>query len=93
MPSEEVATYRIVSILGKGSYGTCYKVSKKQTDETYVMKAVAIHGLSNTERSEAFREAQLLQSISHDNVVAYIESWDDDNYLYVIMQYCRDGDL
>ena len=94
MPSAEAeATYRIISILGKGSYGTCYKVSKKQTNEVYVMKAVAIHGLSSAERSEAFREAQLLQSVSHDNVVAYIESWDDENYLYVIMEYCRDGDL
>lgn len=49
------------------------------------MKAVAIHGLSEKDRSEAFREAQLLQSVQHDNVVAYIESWNDENYLYVVM--------
>lgn len=60
MPTDEEATYQISGLLGKGSYGTCYKVIKKATNEEYVMKAVAIHGLPEKDRSEAFREAQLL---------------------------------
>ena len=40
------------------------------------------------------REAQLLSSLQHPNIVAYIESFRSrDRHLNIVMAFCEGGDL
>ncbi|KAM6439481.1 serine/threonine-protein kinase Nek3 [Rhynochetos jubatus] len=39
------------------------------------------------------KEAILLAKMKHPNIVAYKESFEADGHLYIVMEYCDDGDL
>jgi NIMA (never in mitosis gene a)-related kinase len=42
----------------------------------------------------AEREAKLLSTLKHPNIVAYHESFrSNDNFLNIVMAYCEGGDL
>ncbi|XP_062432616.1 serine/threonine-protein kinase Nek3 isoform X3 [Rhea pennata] len=47
--------------------------------------------LSGAENSR--KEAILLAKMKHPNIVAYKESFEADGHLYIVMEYCDDGDL
>lgn len=38
-------------------------------------------------------EVDLLKKVDHANIVKYFETYDDDRYLYLIMELCTGGEL
>lgn len=57
------------------------------------MKKVKMNMLKPKERENALNEVRLLASISTDNIVAYKEAFIEDSCLYVIMEFCDQGDI
>lgn len=57
------------------------------------MKRMLLSTLNGKERNAAFQEAQLLQQLSHPNIVAYVDTLASKTKLYLFMQYCDSGDL
>lgn len=47
-------------MLGEGTYGKCYLVRHRSTDEILVLKQIEIMGMAQSEIDEAVREAQIL---------------------------------
>lgn len=95
--------YKQIKVLGRGSYGEVWLVSplessvgSKSKPRRCVLKRVRI-GRSNNEKNElaaAEREAQLLSSLKHPNIVSYIESFRSRDYhLNIVMAFCEGGDL
>ena len=88
-----IKDYIIKSRLGIGSYGTVYKVCKKNTNKIYVIKQVSLLGLGEKEIMEYKSEAKLLSSIKSNYVVKYFYSFIDNHNLNILMEYCDGGDL
>ena len=88
-----IRDYIIKERLGIGSYGTVYKVKKKNTNKYYVIKQISLLGLCEQQINEYKSEASLLSSIKSDYVVKYYDSFVEKNYLNIIMEYCDGGDL
>ena len=88
-----IKEYIIKQTLGKGSYGIVYKVQKKNTNEIYVIKEIPLKGLSEKEISEVRQEAKILSSINSDFVVKYYDSFEENNKINIVMEYCDEGDL
>jgi NIMA (never in mitosis gene a)-related kinase len=95
--------YKVIKTLGRGSYGEVWLVSPLESSvdsrsipRRCVLKRVSI-GRSNDEKNElatAEREAQLLSSLKHPNIGAYIESFlSRDRHLNIVMAFCEGGDL
>ncbi|CAM4915498.1 unnamed protein product [Rotaria socialis] len=95
--------YKVIKVLGRGSYGEVWLVSplesstgSKSKPRRCVLKRISI-GRSNNEKNElagAEREAQLLSSLRHPNIVSYIESFRSrDHHLNIVMAFCEGGDL
>ncbi|CAF4438458.1 unnamed protein product, partial [Adineta steineri] len=95
--------YKQIKVLGRGSYGEVWLVSplessigSKSKPRRCVLKRVSI-ARSNNEKNElaaAEREAQLLSSLKHPNIVSYIESFRSrDHHLNIVMAFCEGGDL
>lgn len=95
--------YKTIKVLGRGSYGEVWlvtplesSVGSKSKPRRCVLKRVSI-ARSNDEKNElaaAEREAQLLSSLKHPNIVAYIESFRSrDHHLNIVMAFCEGGDL
>lgn len=57
------------------------------------MKVVPLSGLSNKDIKAAFSEAMILRTIKHPHVVGYHDAWVENSHLYIVMDYCSEGDL
>ena len=85
--------YIIKERLGVGSYGTVYKVKKKNTNKIFVIKQISLLGLSEQQKNEYKLEARILSSIKSNYVVKYYDSFEEKNNLNIVMEYCDGGDL
>ena len=88
-----IKDYIIKSRLGIGSYGTVYKVSKKNNSKIYVIKQISLLGLTEKQINEYKSEAKLLSLIKSNYVVKYHDSFIENNNLNILMEYCDGGDL
>ena len=88
-----IKDYIIEERLGVGSYGTVYKVRKKNSNQLYVIKQISLLGLGDQQKNEYKLEASLLSSINSNYVVKYYTSFEETNNLNIVMEYCNGGDL
>mmetsp|Transcript_1929 Transcript_1929/g.4556 ORF Transcript_1929/g.4556 Transcript_1929/m.4556 type:complete len:517 (+) Transcript_1929:1319-2869(+) len=85
--------FKVLRFLGKGSYGSVYKVKRISDEKVYAVKETDVKAMSQTERQEAVNEIRLLASVSHPNIVEYNEAFLDGNKLCIVMEYATAGDL
>ena len=81
-----VSNFIILSEIGKGSFGSVYKVKRKIDNEIYAMKKVHLAYLSEKEIQNALNEIRILASINHQNIISYKEAFysDYDKSIYLI---------
>ncbi|CAF1132893.1 unnamed protein product, partial [Didymodactylos carnosus] len=90
--------YNFIKQIGKGSYGEVWLVQPLRSKQIkQVRKLIYLkqqNSAPQTELEAAEREAKLLSSLKHPNIVSYIESFRSvDNFLNIVMSYCEGGDL
>ena len=88
-----IKDYEIKERLGLGSFGVVYKVIKKSNNNIYVIKQIPLLGLSSQQINDVKLEARILSSVSSPYIVKYYESFEENNYLNIVMEYCDGGDL
>lgn len=91
----ELSDYEVLSVIGSGSFGTCYKVQRKKDNKVFVWKAVDYGDLSEEKKEFLVTEVNLLRSIRHPSVVRYYGYiiHKESTTLYVVMEFCANGDL
>jgi serine/threonine protein kinase len=85
--------FKIVKLLGKGTYGAVYKVIRKSDNEEYALKEVSLKALKKREREDAVNEVRVLASIKHRNILRYCEAFLEGSNLYIVTEYSKGGDL
>jgi serine/threonine protein kinase len=98
--------YERLRVLGRGSFGTALLVRKKrrgratgeplelsEDGQLRVIKEIDLSQLSTASRCEARTEAEVLQSLSHVNIVAHVETFLDADRLCIVMEFADGGDL
>eukprot|EP01060_Flectonema_neradi_P036139 TRINITY_DN6878_c3_g1_i1.p1 TRINITY_DN6878_c3_g1~~TRINITY_DN6878_c3_g1_i1.p1 ORF type:complete len:583 (+),score=119.95 TRINITY_DN6878_c3_g1_i1:47-1795(+) len=86
--------YKIQKKIGKGSYGSVFRVLDKEQNKEVVLKRIPLVDLSERERAQAKLEVQLMQRLIHPCLTYY---W--DSFLYngedmcIVMRFYRGGDL
>ncbi|NXG08269.1 NEK3 kinase, partial [Sakesphorus luctuosus] len=84
--------YKVLKVLGEGSFGRALLVHHRISDQKYAMKEIRLP-MSSSGVENSRKEAVLLAKMKHPNIVAYKESFEADGHLYIVMEYCDDGDL
>ncbi|XP_074715858.1 serine/threonine-protein kinase Nek3 isoform X3 [Strix uralensis] len=84
--------YKVLRVLGEGSFGRALLVYHRISDQKYAMKEIRLP-MSSSDVENSRKEAVLLAKMKHPNIVAYKESFEADGHLYIVMEYCDDGDL
>jgi len=92
--------YKIIRLLGIGSYGNAYEVIENNSEKR-CLKHIQI----NTNRDLIEREIDILKYVNADdsktkdgisthlNIVRYYHSYFDKDFGYIITEYCLNGDL
>ena len=57
------------------------------------MKVITKEGLDKTDLIYLNSEINILHKLDHPNVVKYYETYDDKNFLYLVMEYVKGTDL
>lgn len=95
MPSK-LHDYDVISVIGSGSCGTCFKVKNRETGEIFVWKSIDYNRVHNEGQAETIvTEINLLRDLRHPNIVRYYDHiiHEETKTLYIIMECCEGGDL
>ena len=85
-----ISNYDKIGLLGKGSYGSVYKVLKKATNQLRAMKIIPKDITKKT--TEIMNEINILKELDHPNVMKIFEFFEDENNFYLVEELC-DSDL
>ena len=85
--------YRIIKKIGQGAFGSAYEVLNINDNKKYVIKEIQIRDASQNEVNELLNEAYILSTINNENVVKYIESFQEQDNINIVMEYCEGKDL
>lgn len=85
--------YEQIKTLGQGAYGEAILAKRKDDGKLVVMKQVRLTKLKPADRAAAFQEATVLASLNHPFIVSYVDKFEENNCLYIVMEYADGGDL
>ncbi|XP_060548861.1 eukaryotic translation initiation factor 2-alpha kinase 1 isoform X1 [Pantherophis guttatus] len=73
--SRYVNEFDEISRLGKGGYGTVYKVRNKLDGQFYAIKKILIKKATKHDCMKVLREVKVLAQLQHPNIVGYHTAW------------------
>ena len=85
--------YKKTEELGKGAYGTVYKVLCHRDNNIYVLKKIPINHMKKLDIKDVVKEAKILRKVEHKNIIRSYAHFIEDDALNIIMEYAEKGDL
>ncbi len=79
--------YAVVGALGEGSQGTTLEAVDKRDGRLVAIKRFSVRGAKEWKDVElAEREARVLSTLSHEALPAFVETFEEDGALYLVME-------
>ena len=85
--------YKIIKKLGKGAYGTVWKVRNINTGLFRAMKKIKKMRNNMNKINEIVNEIEILKNLDHPNIVKIFEFFIEADGYYIITEYCDGGEL
>ena len=82
--------FELLRKLGKGSFGTVYKVKSKINNKIYAMKILNISDLKKKGEKcykSAINEASFLEGLSHPHIIKYYKNFTEGDNLYIMTEF------
>lgn len=90
----ESTSYKIISELGHGTFSTVFLAENVDTGEEFAVKAIPKSKIRTLEDQQRFqREIDTMAYIQHENLVRLHDFFSDDEFYYLVMDYCQGGEL
>ncbi|KYQ90455.1 putative protein serine/threonine kinase [Tieghemostelium lacteum] len=88
------ADFEILKVIGRGAFGEVSLVKQKATSSYYAMKRLKKSEMIKKEQAAHVRaERDVLATANTDWVVKLYNSFQDPDYLYLVMEYLPGGDM
>uniref|UniRef100_A0AAR2JUS9 non-specific serine/threonine protein kinase n=1 Tax=Pygocentrus nattereri TaxID=42514 RepID=A0AAR2JUS9_PYGNA len=86
--------YEVVKVIGRGAFGEVQLVRHKATSKVYAMKLLSKFEMIKRSDSAFFWEERDIMAFANSSwVVQLFYAFQDDRYLYMVMEYMPGGDL
>ena len=85
--------YEIKEKIGEGHFAVVKKCIKKQNGKEYAVKIIEKQKLKKNDLDLIIQEKNYMKLIKHPNIVSLIEDFEDEKYIYFVMEYYKGGDL
>ena len=83
--------YKIIKKLGQGAGGKVYLAQEKDTRAEVAIKEIKISSVDKKEL--LLMEITVMRDLNHPNIINYVDSYLDDQNLWVVMEYLAGGAL
>ena len=90
-----INNYKFIQMIGKGTFSNVFKATHIPSKKTVAVKIIKLGELSNVNRKRVLNEVRILASVSHKNVIEYLESFVDcyKNTFWIVTEYLYGGNL
>ena len=79
-------------LLGEGTFGQVYMFEKRDNPEKKFAVKIMLKELIGDQHMQSIRDEIVILSIQdHPNVIKYFESYEDERYLFIVMECIEDG--
>jgi serine/threonine protein kinase len=87
--------YNVVGLIGKGAFATVYQLATKSEGQLFAAKELEKRKFmkNGVLDRKLDNEMQIMKSVSHSNIVQYVDYQDHANHMYIIMEFVPCGDL
>ncbi|KAK4509229.1 uncharacterized protein ATC70_007579 [Mucor velutinosus] len=88
------SSFSKIRMLGKGDVGRVYLVKQKGTDKTMAMKVLSKKEMLRRNKvKRVLAEQEILSSANHPFIVSLYHSFQSQDHLYFVMEYCLGGEF
>ena len=86
--------YDLQENIGKGSFGSVFKVVHRSTNQIRAMKVIKKETVKFQDDDKKFlKEIEILRSANHPNIIKIFEYFMDDTNYFIIMEFISGGEL
>ena len=85
--------YEVRQKIGKGKFGLVKCGINKETKQQVAIKIMAKKNMDKSDLELAKVEIDILKIGQHPNIIKLYDIYENENYIYIIMEYCSGGDL
>ena len=86
--------YEYISVIGSGAFGKVrLYVDKDSKTFRYAIKTIKKNIFNKHSIESIKREVDILRSLDHPNIVKYFETYEDEYYLNIVMEYIAGDNL
>ena len=88
------AIYEVEDTIGSGAFGHVISAMHKVTRERRAVKVLPKKKFTMTRPTDKLLgEVEILRQLDHPNIVRMFEFFQDEKYLYIVMELCDGGEL
>jgi serine/threonine protein kinase len=85
--------YKIQGVIGKGTFATVRLGKHRTTEEQVAVKIMSKRKMSKEDQEAVKQEIDILNSLSHPNIVEMKEHFEDDGHYCLVMELMNGGEL
>ena len=89
----EINDYILQKDIGEGNFGKVKLGISKTTGKEYAVKIINKDQIKVKMKNKIFKENEVITKFNHINVIFVFEILEDENNYYIIMEYCKRGEL
>eukprot|EP00039_Didymoeca_costata_P008840 m.117602 g.117602 ORF g.117602 m.117602 type:complete len:1166 (+) comp14253_c0_seq5:138-3635(+) len=91
-PSKE--DFKTVKVIGRGGFGEVHLVREKESKELYALKSMSkLEMIKKADMNSFWAEREIMANSDSEWIVKLVLSFQDEQYLYMLMEYMGGGDL
>ena len=94
MIGDKLEDFELLTLLGEGGFGKVIKVRSLKNHKIYAMKTINLDE-EEIEKNKNYMESEIemLKKLNHKNIVKYYTNFQNENMIYIIMEYLDFGTL
>ncbi|XP_019681500.2 serine/threonine-protein kinase Nek5 isoform X1 [Felis catus] len=90
---ETMDKYDVIKAIGEGAFGKAFLAKRTSDSKHCVIKEIDFAKMPPQEKEASTKEVVLLAKMKHPNIVTFFSSFQENNRLFIVMEYCDGGDL